>query len=107
MLVVIYLMDAKRHTIVPEHFIYSLNEKNLKNRGVNSNQNRLIYFSKDCFEKLGQNVNVKQMYAPKFHLPVTKVYPLPNNLVETCFIGRMYNFEGKQSSLLNFSSYFS
>lgn len=97
MLVIVYLNDADCHIVVPENFIYLLNEKNLKNYGVNSNQNRLIYFSKDCFEKLKENGDVQQEYEPKFYLPVTKIYPLPENLVETCFIGRMYSFEGKHS----------
>lgn len=83
MLVVVYLNEAKYHTVVPEHF-YSLNEKNLKNSGMNSNQNRLIYFSKDCYDKLEKHdvEVVKQMCQSKFHLPVTKIFPLPNIMFE-------------------------
>lgn len=93
MLVVVYLQDAKRYTVVPESFIYDLNEKNLKNLGVNRNQSRLIYFSQYLFENLQANENLDEQFEPNFHCPITKVYPLP----ETCFIGRMICFEGENS----------
>lgn len=93
MLIIVYLQDAKKHTVVPEEFIFGLNEKNLKNNGVNSNQTRLIYFSKDVYEKLQRNE--EQDFIPKFDLPVTNVYPLPDALAETCFKGRLYGFESK------------
>lgn len=93
MLIVVYLHEAKQYTVVPEEFIFCLDERSLKNYGVNSNQTRLIYFSKEAYEKLEQNV--KQTFAPNFNLPVTNVYPLPDNLEETCFKGHMYAFESK------------
>lgn len=94
MLVIVYLFEANAHTVVPEQFIYCLNERSLKNRGVNSNQNRLIYFSNDCYEKISRNENVDG-FQPNFELPITTAYPLPDNLMETCFNGRLYSFEGK------------
>ena len=94
MLVVVYLKEAGGYTVVPEQFIYQLNERTLKNIGVNRNQDRLIYFSVDVFEKLERNEVVEQ-YAPNFNLPVSVVYPLPNEYTETCFIGRLIKFEGK------------
>lgn len=94
MLVVVYLRDARCHTVVPEEFIFALVERSLKNRGLNSNQNRRIYFSREVFEKLQRN-EVIEDYIPNFNLPVTEIYPLPNDLEETCFIGRMICFEGK------------
>lgn len=93
MLIIVFLQEARKYTVVPEEFIYGLDEKSLKNNGVNSNQTRLIYFSKDVFEKLEQNV--QQTFTPKFDLPVTNIYPLPIELNETCFKGRLYGFECK------------
>lgn len=92
MLVLVYLSDPKQHTVVPESFIYDLNERSLKNRGVNRNQNRLIYFSRQWFENMEQNRNLDEEFVPNFHCPLTIEYPLPNGLVETCFIGRMIRF---------------
>lgn len=93
MLIIVFLQEAKKYTVVPEEFVYGLDEKSLKNNGVNSNQTRLIYFSKDIYEKLKQNV--QQKLEPKFYLPITNLYPLPADLTETCFKGRLYGFECK------------
>lgn len=95
MLVVVYLKEAKQYTVVPEEFIYQLNERNLKNLGLNRNQNRLIYFSTEIFEQLERNEVIDQPYAPNFQLPVSSEFPLPNDLKATCFIGRLIKFEGK------------
>lgn len=103
MLVVVYLSDAKQYTVVPEEFIYQLNERNLKNLGLNRNQSRLIYFSGDVFEQLNRN-EVFEPPQPNFNLEVSFEYPLPNNLNETCFIGRLIKFEGMCNQKI--SSYF-
>lgn len=97
MFVVVYLCDAKKHTIIPEEFVYILNQKSLKNCGVNSNQNRRIYFSSEWFREYEQKLSPKREYEPKFDLDITNVYPLPNDLIETCFVARLYCFEGKKS----------
>lgn len=94
MLVVVYLSEAKRYTVVPEQFIYRLNERNLKNLGLNRNQSRLIYFSADVFEKL-ERKEVFETPIPNFNLEISTIYPLPNDLNETCFLGRLIKFEGK------------
>lgn len=95
MLVVVYLKDSKQYTIVPEEFIYQLNERNLKNLGLNRNQNRLIYFSSEIFEKIQRNDDIEPPHEPNFSLPISFAYPLPNDLKDTCFIGRLIKFEGK------------
>lgn len=99
MLVIVFLEDAKKHTVVPESFIYDLNEKNLKNLGVNRNQRRLVYFSKQWFENMERKVNLGDEFVPNFHHPITKDYPLPEGLAETCFIGRLIHFEGNKCSV--------
>lgn len=96
MYVSVYLVDAHVHTVVPQEFVYGLNQVNLNNHGVNTNQNRLIYFSSEYFKVLvNANEPVDIDHIPKFDLPVTKVFPLPNDLQETCFIGRLKKFWGK------------
>lgn len=95
MFVSVYLSDAGAHTVVPREFIFELNKVNLYNNGVNSNQNRLIYFSKGMFEALENGNNTAPTdYIPNFSIPVTKVYPLPNEVQEACFIGRLKKFYG-------------
>lgn len=95
MFVSVYLIDARVHTVVPREFIFELNKVNLYNNGVNSNQNRLIYFSKVLFEALEiGNDTAPTDYIPNFSVPVTKVYPLPSEVQETCFIGRLKKFWG-------------
>lgn len=96
MYVTIYLVDARVHTVVPQEFIYELNQVNLNNHGVNTNQNRLIYFSNEIFEELKNGNDPSYLvHFPNFNLPITNVYPLPNDLQQTCFIGRLKKFWGK------------
>lgn len=100
MFVTVYLVEAHMHTVVPKEFIYDLNQVNLNNHGVNCNQNRLIFFSTELFESLKNgNDIVHSEYLPKFHLSVTKLYPLPSELKETCFVGRLKKFWGKMTQI--------
>lgn len=94
MFVIVYLVESKAHTVIPQEFIFKLNQENLCNDGVNSNQHRLIYFSKEIFDLLQNGVD-PQAFVPKFYIPVTNAYPLPDGVVETCFIARLKNFWGK------------
>lgn len=89
----IYLPDAKHHTVIPKEYVYDLVDVNLFNRGINRNQNHLIFFSQDVFDlfKDGENPNLLE-YPPNFRLPVTKVYPLPNGEQSACYICRLYFF---------------
>lgn len=93
MYVTIYLFDAKHHTVIPKEYVYDLVDVNLFNRGINRNQNHLIYFSQDVFElfKNGENPNLLD-YPPNFGLPVSQVYPLPNDVRSACYICRLYCF---------------
>lgn len=94
MLVVVYLQEAKKYIVVPEEFIYRLDERSLKNYGINSNQKRLIYFSNEVFKNLENKIEMNSL-TPNFNAPVTKIFPLPDNLKESCFHGRLYAFESK------------
>lgn len=93
--VLVYLSQPMCHTVVPETFIYKLVERNLKNYGINRNQDRLIYFSSEIYNTLKQNGALNREITPHFTLPVSSTYPLPNHTKETCFIGRMICFEGE------------
>lgn len=78
MYVTVFLRDAKVHTVVPSFFIKELVEVNLFNKGINTNQNRLIFFSKEVFDLLGSGgiPNLLE-FTPNFNSPVTNIYPPP------------------------------
>lgn len=93
MFVVVYLVDAKAHTVIPKEFIYELMEQNVYNKGVNSNQRRLIYFSVELFDVLQSGVDVgRETYIPNFGLPTTQQFPPPSDLQGTCYIARLKKF---------------
>lgn len=95
MFVVVFLIGPKKLTVVPEHFIFDLDERKLKNLGVNSNQRYRIYFSEEWFQNQIERVNLEQEFIPNFNLPATDMYPLPDNVVEAVFVGHMRKFESK------------
>lgn len=94
MLVLVFLSVPRCYTVVDERFIYQLVERNVKNYGINRYQNRLIYFSREWFEKLQRNEKLNGDFVPNFTLQTTNEYPLPHGMNETCYIGRMICFEG-------------
>lgn len=95
MFATVFLVDAKVHTVIPHEFIYGLLPENLFNYGVNSNQNRLIYFSQEIFDVLKNNVAANGSTTVDFSLPVTEIYPLPIGLQNTCFTARIKKFFGE------------
>lgn len=95
MFVVVFLSGPKKLTVVPENFIFDLNERKLKNLGVNSNQRYRIYFSKGWFQNQINGVNLEHEFIPNFRLPATNVYPLPDNVAEAVFFGYMRKLECK------------
>lgn len=96
MFITVFLIDAKVHTVVPKEFVYKLHEPNLWNVGVNTNQNRKIYFSKELFEILENGGAFDcTKFIPKFDIPVTDIYPLPVDVAETCFNARLKKFWGE------------
>lgn len=93
MYVTVYLTEAKKHTVIPHEYIYELVEVNLFNKGINTNQNRRVYFSKDVFDAFqnGENPNLLDFPA-NFGTAIAKVYPLPNDLRSACYIARLVKF---------------
>lgn len=102
MFVVVYLRDAQCSTVIPEEFILDLNQKTLKNNGINRNQNRRIFFSKEWFENQEKKINLDQQFEPNFDLPISNEYPLADNVAEACFIGRLIKFEGTYKYSMNY-----
>lgn len=49
-LVVVCLTNAGKNIIIPEHYIYGLDYKQLKNNGKNACRDQLVYWSDDCIE---------------------------------------------------------
>lgn len=95
MFATVYLVDAKVHTVIPQEFIYGLLPENLFNYGVNSNQDRLVFFSQELFEVLKNDVDNNGSTTVDFSLPITRNYPLPTGLQNTCFIARIKKFFGE------------
>lgn len=46
MFVTVYLQDAKKHTVIPQEYVYELVEVNLFNKGINPHQTRRLFFPK-------------------------------------------------------------
>lgn len=105
MFVVVYLVGPKKLTVVPEEFIFDLNQRKLKNFGCNSNQVHRIYFSKEWYQNQTDGVNLQEKFEPNFNLRPRNVYPLPDNETEAVFLGYLRKFEGMYHELLfNFIS---
>lgn len=101
MFVVVYLVEANAYTVIPKEFIYKLKEENVMNTGVNSNQNRLVYYSVELFDVLNNGADAgRGTYIPNFNLPVTQQFPPSDDLQETCYIARMKKFFGKMFVIL-------
>lgn len=77
--VLAFLTEVKKHIVVPEQFVFDLNQLKLKNLGVNRNQNFKIFWS--------NNVDCT---TPNFDAPRSEVHPPINE--EACYIGRVYRF---------------
>lgn len=95
MFVVVYLTGPKKLTVIPEKFIFDLNERKLKNYGCNSNQSQRIYFSQQWFQNQIDKINLDQEFTPNFDLRASSVYPLPNTVNEAVFVALLKKFESK------------
>lgn len=87
MYAVIFLVDAKKHIVVPQEFIFGLSQQNLNNYGRNKRK-FLIFWSKEVCEN-GAVTNAN----PNFALNVCSHYPPAGN--ETCYIGQIKYFYGE------------
>lgn len=93
MLVVVHLVKPKRRIIVPESFVFDLNEENLKNSGNNANVTYLIYWSKEALGDEKNSPNHDRL--PNFNAPLSEIYPPNNGLSEACYKARLIHFCSK------------
>lgn len=77
--VLVFLKEPKKYVVVPENFIFDLDQQKLKNNGANRNQNFKIFWSNDI-----------NCTAPNFDAEESKIHP--PIVVEACYIGRVYKF---------------
>lgn len=83
MFVVVFLTDAKEHVIVPEEFIFGLDEESLKNRGRNANFSYKIFWSENA---ISENGVPNAQYLPNFNLPKSTEFPPVD---EACYVGKL------------------
>lgn len=83
MLVVVYLIAAKKNIIIPQEWIMSLSQETLNNIGKASYKNRRIYWSNIGVNDDGiPDVTI----APNFDLNISLVFP-PES--EACYVARV------------------
>lgn len=90
MFVVVFINRDETYTIVPEQWIYDLNEQKIRNYGNNPNQKDRIFYSLNGVENGIPNAE----YEPNFFLPTTNVFPPSVDLIETCYYGYIQRFFG-------------
>lgn len=83
--VVVYLLRARQFVVVPEIWVFDLNNAKLKNKGCNSNQNFLVYCS---FRNGEANLDSE----PNFNAQLTTTH---NGTMDACLICRVNKFYGK------------
>lgn len=94
MLVVLYLVDAKKHIIVPQEWVMALDQEVLNNNGKNCNQNRLVYWSSVGINK-DDMTPIDVAIVPNFSSPISTCFPPPSDTIGTCYIARIKRFCGK------------
>lgn len=90
MFVVIVLAESKFHLIVPEQWVYDLNEFKLRNWGVNSNQKHLVYWNRTVFDTFLNEP--KTDIQPNFDAEIRSVFGTKD---ECCFHGYLIKFWSK------------
>lgn len=92
MFVVIFIkFPIEKYVVVPEEWIYDINEELLKNRGVNTNRDVCVFWSKHGIDDKSQP---RADFAPNFTLPKENVFPPQND--EACYIARIIRYNGKK-----------
>lgn len=90
MYVVVYLIDAQKHIVVPKQFILGLSQEYLDNYGKNRNIAFRIFYSKRVS---ATGLMPNEDFAPDFTLNVSKIYPPDED--ETCYIAHLKYFFSK------------
>lgn len=87
MLVIVYLVEAKKQIVIPQEWVMDLDQEILNNSGKNSNQNRRIFWSSVGMDGQFPDATI----APNFNLQKSTVFP-PENANETCYLARIKRF---------------
>lgn len=93
MFVVVYIKSANKYVVVPEKWIFDINQELLKNKGVNGNRDVLVFWSLDGLVDDKPN----EEFAPNFHLEKAQAFPLPSGVKEACYIARLVRYFGKKN----------
>lgn len=86
MFVVVFLVEPKLHIIVPENFIFALDEESLKNIGKNGNFQYKVFWSENCVDTEGVP---DEKYQPDFNLQNSESFPPADS---ACYIGKLKRF---------------
>lgn len=89
MLVEVIIESIKKKIVIPETWIYDINEEKLKNYGVNRNQKVLIYWSTSAIDANGCPIDTHQ---PNFLAPACGQFPPADD--EACYIAYVNRYFG-------------
>lgn len=106
---VLYLIEPKKHIVVPENFIFDRNDIKLKNYGVNSNQTHKVFWCESDDEP-NFDANESNEFPPiggegcyksrilKFfgRLTIIRILNFLINRYVTKFIERIYSLRAKK-----------
>lgn len=87
MLVVVYLVDAKKNVIIPQNWVMGLNQENLNNFGKATYQIRRIFWSENGID--GESIPDDSI-EPNFHLPLANVFPPLTG--DACYLARVKRY---------------
>lgn len=82
---VVYLIEPKKHIVVPENFIFNRNDIKLKNYGVNANQTHKVFWCEN-----GE--------GPHFDASESKEFPPISG--EGCYKSRILKFFGMSTIII-------
>lgn len=91
MFVVVKLDSCKLKIVVPESWVYDINQELLRNQGVNSNRPVLVYWSKNGY--IGDVPD--ESHPANFHLNKATQFPPANGTDEACYTARLIRYFGE------------
>lgn len=90
MFVTVFITSVKKNIIIPEEWVFDVNQELLKNKGVNSSRDVLIYWSKSA---IGIDGIPDAMHVPNFL--ATKSVVFPPTTEEACYLARVTHYFGE------------
>lgn len=93
--VVVLLTKPRKHCIVPEKYIFGLDEveDQLKTWGANKVHDHLIYWNRSL---LNDNIAPDSIsHPPNFNVAKCEEFPPPSQISSACFLGRVKRFFSK------------